>query len=78
MPLYEFKNVETGEIIEIQLKISEYDEYVKNNPTMERYHSSAPPIGDPVRLGLRKPHDAFRDKLKDIKKKHYKSNINTF
>ena len=78
MTLYDFKNKETEEIIEVSLKMSEYEEYCKNNPHLERHHAGAPSIGDPVRLGLKKPHDAFRDKLKDIKRKHYKSNINTF
>lgn len=78
MPLYDFKNKETGELTEVSLSMSQYDEYCANNPHLERYHAGAPTIGDPIRLGLKKPDDAFRDKLKDIKRKHYKSNINTF
>ncbi|NBR23638.1 MAG: hypothetical protein EBU08_07680 [Micrococcales bacterium] len=78
MPLYEFKNTATGELSEISLTLSQYDEFCKNNTHLERYHSGAPSIGDPIRMGLKKPDDAFRDKLKDIKRKHYKSNINTF
>jgi hypothetical protein len=30
----------------------------------------APALGDSVRLGLRKPDDAFRDVLKNVKKHH--------
>lgn len=78
MPSYEFRNRETGEVVDIVMKISEYDEFAKNNPVYERYFSEAPTIGDSIRLGLRKPDDAFRDKLKDIKKKHRRSSINTF
>ncbi len=78
MPLYDFKNKETSELIEVSLKMSEYDEFCTSNPLLERHHIGAPSIGDPIRLGLHKPHDAFRDKLRDIKRKHYKSNINTF
>ena len=40
-----------------------------------------PGVADPVRLGLRKPDDAFRDHLKEIKRKHKSTilgNINTF
>jgi len=40
MPQYEFKNNETGELMEVTLRISEYDEWKKNNPQWERYHSS--------------------------------------
>jgi len=78
MPLYELRNTVTGEIFELSLKISEYEEYTKVNPHIERYFGGAPSIGDPVRLGLKKPDDAFRDKLKDIKRKHRRSIINTF
>jgi hypothetical protein len=78
MPTYEFRNVETGEIVERVMRMSEYDDFVKNNPHLERFFSAAPPIGDPIRLGLKKPDDAFRDRLKDIKSTHYKSKINTF
>jgi predicted nucleic acid-binding Zn ribbon protein len=31
MPQYEFKNNETGEIMEVTLRISEYDEWKENN-----------------------------------------------
>jgi hypothetical protein len=78
MPTYEFCNKETGEVVEVTMKISEYDQFVKDNLTLERYFSEAPTIGDSIRLGLKKPDDAFRDKLKDIKKKHRRSSINTF
>lgn len=78
MPLYEFRDKETGNLFEITLRISEYDEYMKNNPNVERYHAGVPSIGDPIKLGFRKPDDAFRDKLKDIKSKHRRSTINTF
>lgn len=36
----------------------------------------APVLGDSVKLGIRKPDDAFKDKLKDIKRKHRGSTIN--
>ncbi len=78
MPLYEFKNTITGELTELSLTISQYEEFCQNNAHLERYHSGAPSIGDSIRMGFKKPDDAFRDKLKDIKRKHYKSNINTF
>ena len=79
MPAYDFKNSKTGEVIELLLKISEYDEFVKNNPHMERYHTGASAaLGDPILLGFKKPDDAFRDRLRDIKANHRRSVINTF
>lgn len=38
---------------------------------------AAPAIGDPMRLGVRRAPDAFNDVLKNIKKNHYKSTIQT-
>jgi putative FmdB family regulatory protein len=39
-----------------------------------------PGIGDPIRMGLRKPDATFREHLKEIKRKHRSrhTNINTW
>lgn len=64
------------------MSISEREEYLKANPHVNQQIVSAPSLGDPVRLGLRKPDSGFRDRLKEIKKAHSKgftkSTINTF
>ena len=39
MPIYDFRNKETGEIVEIKMSYKDYDDYLANNPHMERYHS---------------------------------------
>jgi hypothetical protein len=78
MPLYEFRNNVSGEIYDLSMKISELDKYLEDNPNIERYHGSAPSVGDSIKMGFKKPDDAFRDKLKDIKRKHRRSVINTF
>ena len=41
---YSFKNIKTGKIVRHELKISEYDEFKKNHPELERYHESAPSL----------------------------------
>lgn len=38
----------------------------------------SPFIGDSMRIGIKKPDKAFNDKLKEIKKSHYKSNVNIY
>lgn len=78
MPVYDFKNKETGEIVTHVMKVSEYDEFKKNNPHLERHITGAPGCSDPVRLGLVKPADGFKDLLKQIKKNNIGSDINTF
>ena len=80
MPTYTFREKENPETVFEQFfkTISQKEEFLLNNPHLEQIHTSAASIGDTIRLGLRKPDDAFRDKLKDIKRKHYGSTVNTF
>tara|TARA_B100000902_G_scaffold188067_1_gene180033 strand:- start:3869 stop:4117 length:249 start_codon:yes stop_codon:yes gene_type:complete len=42
MPLYEFIDTETEEVEEVMLSISEYDQWLIDNPTKKRYYSQAP------------------------------------
>lgn len=46
MPTYTFKNTETEEIFDKMMKISEYDEFLKNNPNVIRHHASAPGLAE--------------------------------
>lgn len=59
MPIYTLKNKTTGEIFEKKLSISDYESYLKENIDVERYYSSVPTLGDPVRLGVVKPDASF-------------------
>ena len=60
------------------MKISEMEQYLIDNKNMELC-PSAPFVGDSIRQGIRaKPNDAFRDKLREIKKRNPRSHINTF
>ena len=78
MPSYTFKNMNTGEIVELSMKIAERDQFVLDNPHLQQQIVGAPMIGDPTRLGLRKPDDGFRDVLKNVQHHHKKDNINTW
>jgi hypothetical protein len=62
MPTYNFKHTESGEVIELKMKIAERDEWVKNNPDYETYHASMN-IGDAVRLGIKKPPSDFQKEI---------------
>lgn len=80
MPIYSFRDNNTQEIFD---KFMPYDDKVKfleENPHIESIITSAPAIGDSVRLGLKKPDQGFRDVLKNIKSnKAYSNNkINDF
>jgi hypothetical protein len=72
MPSYTFKNVETDEVSTVMMSISEREEFLKTNPHMQQVIHSAPALGDSIRLGVRKPDEAFRDRLREIKKAHSK------
>lgn len=80
MPIYSFRNIETSEEFDLSLKMSEREPFLQENPHLKQVITSAPEIGDPVRLGLRKPDQGFRDVLKTMKaNKAYSNNkINDF
>jgi hypothetical protein len=79
MPVYQFRNTETGAITEEILSISSMEKHLMDHPELEIYHSTAPAIGDTVRMGLKKPDAAFRDLLGHIKKGQGRgSTINNF
>ncbi|NDB83828.1 MAG: hypothetical protein EB127_14055 [Alphaproteobacteria bacterium] len=81
MPTYSFRNKQTGEEFDEIMSISKLDQYKTDNPDLEQLLGT-PPIGDPIRLGMKKPDDTFRDILKQIKKnsdgKRIRSTINTW
>lgn len=77
MPLYTIRNKDTGHEEEVFMSISEKEDFLSNNPQFEQVFVKVS-IGDSHRLGMKKPDDGFRDRLRDIKKTHYGSNINTW
>ena len=78
MPTYDFRHKETGEIVEKLMKISEREQWLKDNPNYEPVILGAPGIGDVVRHGMKKPDQGFREVLQKAKAAHPLGNINTF
>ncbi|MDB4786113.1 hypothetical protein OAG36_00095 [bacterium] len=74
MPIYQYKNEETGEISDHYMSISSMEEFEKDNPHMKKI-IHAPALGDAMRLGVRKTDDSFNDLLKTIKKNNSGSTI---
>ena len=58
--LYDFEHRKTGKVKEYDLKISEYDDFVKAHPELLRVHLSSLNIGDPVKLGVIRPPKDFQ------------------
>jgi len=77
MPVYNFRDNDTGETSEVTLKIAELDSFKSENPHLSQVHLSAPRLSRDD--GKQKPDDGFRDVLRSIKKASGRgANINTF
>jgi len=76
MPTYKFHNKNTGKTWEESLSISERDSFLEANPHIEQLVNGFPGIGRAMLT--QKPADGFRDVLREMKKKHRGSKINTF
>lgn len=74
MPLYTFRNIETGEEFEENLRMAELDDYIKDNPHL-KHIMGCPGIVDPFRIGVSKTPDSFKDVMRDIKKRNPLGNI---
>lgn len=79
MPTYTFINNKTQEEFSLFMSMSEKDTYLIDNPDVTQTLLAANPVCDPTRVGISsKPDDGFRDVLRNMKKKHLHSTINTF
>lgn len=75
MPTYSFRDKLTGEVFDKIMKISELDIFLSSNDNLETVITHAPPLGDSVRLGIRKPDGGFNEVLSKIHSNNYKSNL---
>lgn len=70
MPLYDFKNKETGEIVEMSMSYSSKQQYLIDNPHIESIILISPSLGDPTKLTATRKFDAgFKDVLQKIHNK---------
>ena len=66
MPLYDFKDKETGEIITKMIKIADRDQFLKDNPNLESI-ISAPLITTGDSNALKKAGDGWKEVQSRIK-----------
>lgn len=78
MPIYSVKNTDTDEIFEVNMKFSEFENFLQENSNYIQAFIKFPASGDAVRMGKRKPDDNFRDVLRDVSHHHRRNSINTF
>jgi len=67
MPTYVFKNTDTDEIVEKVMRISEYDQFIKDNPNFQRHYEATDvvPLVDPALVGAQKPPSDFQKYIVD-------------
>jgi hypothetical protein len=66
MPTYTFRNKETGETFDQFMTIASREQFLKENPNLETIISGAPMMMDPVRAGVRKVDNGFKEVLQKI------------
>lgn len=77
MPVYSIRNNQNNEESEVNMKYSDFTEYLHDNPHIQQIFTRFPATGDPVRLGISRVDDNFRDVLKKAKV-HKHNTINDF
>jgi hypothetical protein len=76
MPRYDFRVKGTEEVFEKTFTFKEYDDYLRDNPNVERIHLDVVGIGDPVSLGIRKIDGGMKEVLQRIKAANPGSRMN--
>jgi len=66
MPLYEYRNKNTGEIITKMVKIADREQFLKDNPELESI-ISAPTIATEIGGTLKKAGDGWKEVQNRIK-----------
>jgi len=80
MPLYDFEDKETGEIVTKMIKISDKDQFLKDNPNLKQVILSTPSIVGSVGGTLSRAGDGWKevqDKIKSGLPPRLKDNIRT-
>lgn len=70
MPFYIFKDSNTNEVFEIQLKLSEYDDFIKSHPTCSRYYEPDSMPGVVSGVGGIKNDAGWKEVLSKVAEKH--------
>ena len=66
MPLYDFRNKETGEVITKMMSIASREDFLKENPDLEQVILSAPPLATSGMSIERKAGSEWGDVLKNV------------
>ena len=75
MPIYKFRDTVKDEIFEITLRISDYESYMVNNPTVERYFDVGDATATVSGVGGIKTDTGFKEVLSKISEAHPNSQL---
>ena len=75
MPTYEFLDTETGEEFEVFMKISERDEYLKNNPHIQPILSAPALVTGVSTSKQNRVPDGFKEVLSKVAEAHPTSEV---
>ena len=73
MPIYTFRDKDTDELIELTLRIADYDSFLSSNPNLERYIDSFP--GLVSGRGSIKTDSGFKEVLSKVAEAHPNSDL---
>jgi hypothetical protein len=66
MPIYEFKNTITNEVFEKHMSYNDKELFLSENGNIKSHFSKFPGLCDPVRLGVTKPNEGWKEVLQKI------------
>lgn len=69
MPIYTFRDTQSGEVFDISMTIKDYDEYKKTFPNHERYFDEVPALVSGSSSSLR-TDDGFKEVLSRVAEAH--------
>lgn len=75
MPTYYFKNYETGDEFEVDLRISDLDKFKEDNPQWTQQIKRAPNLNAEVGGSLKKAGGGWKDVLGKVKDTYKINNI---
>jgi hypothetical protein len=75
MPIYKFRDTVKDEIFEVTLRISDYESFMVNNPTVERYFDTGDVPATVSGVGGIKTDSGFKEVLSKISDAHPNSQL---
>lgn len=63
--IYNFRNKDTGEIIQEEMLMKQREPFLKKHPELEQILICPPKLGDPIKLGVSKPPGDFQHGIID-------------